>query len=94
VQTDSGRTAEFTIYGGTGLVPITIAGAVSRGPFTLADLTDGEEQPIDQSSDAGNDWWQTEYRPETNSYDITFTLPMSGRGEPRTIVWRLANDTS
>ncbi len=88
-----GRTTEFTVFNGTGMVPITIGGAASRGPFTLLELKGDEKLSIDQSSDAGNDWWQTEYRPETNTYDITFTVPMNGHGEPRKFLWKLTDDT-
>ncbi|MCL4695088.1 MAG: hypothetical protein KJ060_21575, partial [Candidatus Hydrogenedentes bacterium] len=88
-----GRSVEFTVFSGTGMVPITIVGAASRGPFTLVEQRDGESLPMDQSSHAGNDWWQTEYRPDTNTYDITFTVPMSGQGEPRKFLWKLTDDT-
>lgn len=87
-----GRAVEFTVFNGTGMVPITIAGAASRGPFTLVEERGDEELPIDQSSSAGNDWWQAEYRPEADTYDITFTVPMSGHGEPRKFLWKLTDE--
>jgi hypothetical protein len=85
----NGRRAEFVVRGGVGYVPITIVGAANRGPFTLTESTEAGTRSIDQSTDVGNDWWQTLYRPESQSYDLTFTVPMDDAGKSRTYTWVL-----
>jgi hypothetical protein len=61
--------AEFTITGGLGYVPITITGLPTHrgGTFTA----DGV--PVDQSVH-GNDFWQTDFDPETGTWSQTVTV--------------------
>ncbi|MCC6488158.1 MAG: hypothetical protein IT364_11725 [Candidatus Hydrogenedentes bacterium] len=88
--TQNGIQAEFTLSGGVGYVPITIAGAALRGPFTLSRIVSGKQEPFSEASAAGNDWWQCRYRPETQTHDLTFTLP-AGTVEDETVwVWSLS----
>jgi len=63
--------AEFTIAGGLGYVPITITGLATHrgGRFTI----DGT--PCDQSVH-GNDFWQTDFEPETGTWSQTVTVPL------------------
>ena len=88
-----GHRAEFTVRGGVGYVPVTIAGAAKRGPFSLTETVGAETRAIDQSTPPGNDWWQTEYHPESRRYDVTFTIPMGSENRVRTYAWTLLDST-
>jgi hypothetical protein len=70
VAAEDGR-AEFTITGGIGYVPITITGLPTHrgGGFTI----DGT--PCDQAVH-GNDFWQTDFDPETGTWSQTVTVPL------------------
>ena len=63
--------AEFTITGGLGYVPITVTGLPTHrgGGFTI----DGT--PCDQAVH-GNDFWQTDFDPETGTWSQTVTVPL------------------
>ena len=62
--------AEFTLSGGLGYVPVTIAGLSSpRGPALYLD-----GQRLDQSVH-GNDFWQADYDPASQRWDLTFNIP-------------------
>ena len=71
VVAEDGR-AEFTIIGGLGYVPITITGLPTHrgGGLTI----DG--MPCDQAVH-GNDFWQTDFDPETGTWSQTVTVPLS-----------------
>jgi hypothetical protein len=70
VAAEDGR-VEFTITGGLGYVPITITGLPTHrgGGFTI----DGT--PCDQAVH-GNDFWQTDFDPETGTWTQTVTVPL------------------
>jgi hypothetical protein len=70
VTAKDGR-AEFTISGGLGYVPITVTGLPTHrgGGFTI----DGT--PCDQAVH-GNDFWQTDFDPETGTWSQTVTVPL------------------
>jgi len=70
VVAEAGR-AEFTISGGLGYVPITVTGLPTHrgGGFTI----DGV--PCDQAVH-GNDFWQTDFDPETGTWSQTVTVPL------------------
>ena len=70
VVAEDGR-AEFTITGGIGYVPITVTGLPTHrgGGFTI----DGV--PCDQAVH-GNDFWQTDFDPETGTWSQTVTVPL------------------
>ena len=70
VTAEDGR-AEFTITGGIGYVPITVKGLPTHrgGTFTI----DGT--PYDQAVH-GNDFWQTDFDPETGTWSQTVTVPL------------------
>jgi hypothetical protein len=69
VAAEDGR-AEFTITGGLGYVPITVTGLPThRGVF----MVDGV--PCDQAVH-GNDFWQTDFDPETGTWSQTVTVPL------------------
>ena len=65
-----GDTAEFTLDGGLGHVPVTVTGLSSpRGPVLSVD-----GRPVHQSVH-GNDFWQTGYDPAARSWSCTYTIP-------------------
>ena len=70
VAAEDGR-AEFTLRGGLGYVPITVTGLPTHrgGPLTV----DGV--PCDQSVH-GNDFWQTDFDPESGTWSRTVTVPL------------------
>lgn len=69
VAAEDGR-AEFTISGGLGYAPITVTGLPTHrgGPL----MVDGV--PCDQSVH-GNDFWQTDFDPESGTWSRTVTVP-------------------
>jgi hypothetical protein len=69
----AGDRVEFTITGGLGYVPITMAGLTSHRGFALH--LDGQQ--VNQSIH-GNDYWQTDYDPATRTWEMTFNLPLGG----------------
>jgi len=75
VRSNNGVRAEFTITGGVGYVPVTITGARDYAPFTLYIQTDEGYHPIDQS-DQGNDWWQSQWDPQSGGWELSFSLPL------------------
>jgi hypothetical protein len=78
----AGDTAEFTLTGGLGFVPITFNGLTAPDDHTL--YLDG--QPLDQSVH-GNDFWQTDYDPVAQRWSRTYNIPAAG-DQPRTIQLR------
>jgi hypothetical protein len=62
--------AEFTLAGGLGYVPVTFTGLASPRGHALS--LDG--QRLDQSVH-GNDFWQTDYDPAAQRWEITFNIP-------------------
>lgn len=64
-------TAEFTLAGGLGYVPITFTGLSSPQGHAL--FVDG--QPVDQSIH-GNDFWQTDYDPLSRRWSRTYNVPL------------------
>ena len=91
IRTTDGFHARFSITGGIGYVPVTITGAAAYGPFALWQVDGAQKTLIDQSSALGNDWWQTDYNVATDTWDITFSLPLDSPGDQpltRTYEWR------
>jgi hypothetical protein len=66
-----GNEAEFILTGGLGYVPATFTGLPSPRGYALT--VNG--QPVDQSIH-GNDFWQTDYDPESKLWSRTYNLPM------------------
>ncbi|MDQ8196124.1 LamG domain-containing protein [Coraliomargarita sp. SDUM461004] len=65
------------IKGGVGYVPIRFQGLSSANGYTLYQIVDGKSIPLDQSVH-GNDFWQTDYDTESNSYSRVYNLPLDG----------------
>jgi hypothetical protein len=79
VHSDS---AEFSLAGGLGYVPVTIGGLRSyREP--VLEIKAGEAwNPVDQSVH-GKDFWQTDFDAISGFWQITYSLPMDAPGDER-----------
>jgi hypothetical protein len=67
--------AEFVIRGGRGYVPITVRGLTTyRAPRLEMRAADGNWRTIDQAVH-GNDFWQTDFDPASQTWEVTFTVP-------------------
>lgn len=67
--------AEFAIRGGLGYVPVTLCGLrICSRPQLESRPPGGVWQKVDQSVH-GNDFWQTDYVPESATWEVTFSLP-------------------
>jgi hypothetical protein len=75
--------ARFTITGGLGYAPITIAGLSDhRDPLLEIREDQGSWRPVDQSVH-GRDFWQADYRTATRTVEITYTVPLDAPGDAR-----------
>jgi hypothetical protein len=70
--------AEFVLHGGLGHVPLTFTGLASHRGGRLE--IDGVRlvQAVH-----GNDFWQTDYDPQSGTWSQTFTMPCPGEGSRR-----------
>ncbi len=67
--------ADFTLKGGLGYVPVTFTGLPSStGRVLLVD-----NQPLQQTVH-GNDFWQTDFDPNSKTWSQTFNIPINDRG--------------
>ena len=72
--------ASYTFTGGIGYVPLTFAGLST--PFGGVLSVDGN--PVDQSVH-GNDFWQTDYDPHTNTWSRSYTVKLGPK--PRRVLF-------
>jgi len=77
-----------SIDGGVGYVPIRFEGLKRATGTMLYQIVDGVETALDQSVH-GNDFWQTDYDAKTQSYQLTFNLPLNLGGATE---WRLRSE--
>lgn len=77
-----------TIEGGIGAVPIRFEGLKSTKGYSLYRVVNAKRVKFDQSVH-GNDFWQTDYDPKTDSYKMSFNLPLDGLKESK---WILTQD--
>jgi hypothetical protein len=63
------------IRGGVGAVPIRFEGLKTPSGYLLFQDIDGRLVSLDQSVH-GNDYWQTVYDPGSNTYQMSFNLPL------------------
>ena len=75
------------IQGGVGAVPISFSGLASAKGYTLYQVIDGKRQKFDQSVH-GNDFWQTDYDPQTKTYKLTFNVPLDSVPQSRWVLQR------
>lgn len=73
------------IHGGVGAVPIQFCGLADRSGQRLFQIVDGRRVDFDQSVH-GNDFWQVDFDSESNTYRITYNLPL---GETEDTEWVL-----
>ena len=66
--------ADLTIGNGLSFTPVTFIGLTSYDGYTL----DIDGKPLDQSVH-GNDFWQTNYDPESSTWSRTYNLPIVGK---------------
>jgi len=74
---NEGTVAEITIKGGISYLPITFRGLDTYKGYKLEKQNGSAWEVIDQSN-VGNDFWQTYYDPETDSYEITYNVEHNG----------------
>ena len=72
VAVDAKQTAEITIKGGLGYVPVTFTGLTVASGYALS--VDG--QRVNQGIH-GNDFWQTDYDSATQRWQQTYNLELS-----------------
>ena len=93
IASDKGEQAAFTVTGGVGFTPVTICGAKASRGFTLyTQNDDGTRAKVEQSSAVGRDWWQADFDPAAQTWDITYTLPLDTPGDARgthRFVWNM-----
>jgi len=77
-----GNQAEFTIAGGLGCVPVTIAGLSGWRDPVLELQEGGAWKAVDQSVH-GKDFWQTDFNAEEGSLEITYSVPLDSPGDAR-----------
>ncbi|MGI9571076.1 MAG: hypothetical protein ACR2PH_15385, partial [Desulfobulbia bacterium] len=81
--------AQFIVNGGLGYVPMTFTDLQDYSGFTLERNNSGTWTAIDQSTH-GNDFWQTDYDPVSNTWEITYTVPLDSPGDvPQDVEFRL-----
>ena len=66
------------IKGGIGYLPIRFEGLKNPDGYAIYEIVNGEELKLDQSVH-GNDFWQTDHDAATDSYQMTFNLPVDGK---------------
>ena len=73
IEVDAGQKAEFRVKGGVSYFPVEFRGLTGRTGYQLAKIVDGKLHAVDQT-DLGNDFWQTEYCPKTQTYNMIFNV--------------------
>ena len=79
---------EVRIQGGVGYVPVTFTDLSTCAGYRLYQVVDGKPVEMDQAKH-GNDFWQTQYDAESDTYAMTFNLPLDGVARSR---WLLTRD--
>jgi hypothetical protein len=72
------RSRALKIRGGVGYVPVRFEGLKSIAGYKLFEKTGDKLVPLDQSLH-GNDFWQTGYDAGTQTYSLSFNLPLDGK---------------
>jgi len=66
------------IEGGVGYVPVRFEGLKTVEGYALYEREGGQDTKLDQSSH-GNDFWQTDYDAASDTYRMSFNLPLDGK---------------
>jgi hypothetical protein len=72
----------FSVSGGLGYVPVTISGLRDYRSFKMEYKVGGNWTEVDQSYH-GNDYWQADYDPVTQSWELTYSLPLDSPQDQR-----------
>ena len=83
---DRAQHASCMIKGGVGYVPITFTGLKDYRGFEL--LVDG--RALNQAVH-GNDFWQTDYDPQSSKWRITYNIPRDQQGSSRLELRRITD---
>ena len=75
----------IAINGGNGKVPLRIEGLPSAQGYVLHQIVDGQMLPLDQSVQ-GNDFWQTDYDQDSQTFRLTYNLPLDAGGVSRWVL--------
>jgi len=67
-----------SIQGGVGHVPIRFEGLATADGYAIYEVVNGEEKRLDQSVH-GNDYWQVDCDAGSNTYQLSFNLPVDGK---------------
>lgn len=84
---------EVSIKGGVGFVPIRFEGLDAPTGYALFQIKDGKEHQLDQSVH-GNDFWQADYDASTQSYRLTYNLPLDGLAESSWVLRKIAQQAA
>ena len=69
---------QVDIGGGVGYVPIRFEGLATANDYTLYEEVDGKLRRLDQSVH-GNDFWQADYDAASQTYSLTYNLPLDNK---------------
>ena len=73
------------VRSGVGAVPIRFDGLPTASGYVLHQDVEGQLVPLDQSVH-GNDYWQTVYDARSNTYQMSFNLPLDGLESSRWVL--------
>ncbi len=72
----------LNIRGGVGHVPIRFDGLKSVDGFKLYEIVNGKPIELNQAA-KGNDFWQTDHDSTTNTYRVSYNIPLDGKPTSR-----------
>ncbi|MDR1666755.1 MAG: T9SS type A sorting domain-containing protein [Bacteroidales bacterium] len=75
-----GTVCEFTVSGGIGYVPVTVKNLPGYAGWQLQQWQNSSWINVNQAVH-GNDWWQAWYDAETATYELSYTLPHTGKND-------------
>jgi hypothetical protein len=76
VQVDANDEAEIEIVGGLGFMPVTFTGLSCYTGFSPKITGNGRNINMSDQKVHGNDYWQTDYDPVTETWEITYSVPL------------------
>lgn len=82
IQIDARNGAEFSVTGGLGFVPVTFTGLCNYQGFILQRKVDNNWIDVDQSYH-GKDFWQTDFDPNKQRWEITYSLRLDQLNDAR-----------
>ena len=81
VQVNASNEAEVGFEGGLGYQPVTFTGLTSYKDFDIRLIKGGSKIFLSDQEVHGKDYWQTDYDPVSETWDITFSVPMDTAAE-------------